>query len=68
VVFNPAVPRNPGIVFIDLAVALFPVIELAFGDFEPLNQEFRRDFGEALKTGEEIDNLVADIVGSPGFS
>jgi len=64
-VFQPEVAGNPAVVFVDFAVALPPVVELAGGQAQPENQRPRRDLGRVAPAAHEVDHLVARIVGYP---
>src|SRR5262249_18273154 len=64
--FEPVVTWHPGVVFVDFAIAFFPVVELAFGDVDPRNEAFGRDLGFVGPGLNEVDDLVASVVGSPG--
>ena len=64
--FEPVVAWDPGVVFVDFAIAFFPVVELAFGDVNPGDEAFGRDLGFVRPGLDEVDDLVAGVVGSPG--
>src|SRR5947207_6293108 len=63
--FQPEVARDPAVVFVHLAVARSPVVELAGGQAQPENERPRRDLGRAAPAAYEVDHLVARIVGHP---
>jgi hypothetical protein len=65
IVGEPVVAWDPGVVFIDLAEAFFPVVELAGTDADPRQEATDRDFGLVAPAADEIDELIADIVGDP---
>jgi hypothetical protein len=65
VVGEPVVARDPGVVFVDFAETFFPVVELAGADAEPRQEATDRDFGLVAPASDEIDDLIADIVGDP---
>ena len=64
-VLQPVVAWNPAVVFVGLAVAAFPVEELAARQAGPAHQARSRDFGLFRPTAHEIDHLVAQIVRHP---
>lgn len=64
--FEPVIARDPGVVFVDFAIALLPVVELALGDVDPGDEAFDRDLGFVGPGLNEVDDLVAGVVGSPG--
>ena len=63
--FEPVVAWHPGVVFVDFAIALLPVVEFAFGDVDPGDEAFGRDLGFVGPGLDEVDDLVAGVVGSP---
>ena len=65
VVGEPVVAWHQGVVFVDLAEALFPVVELAGADADPGEEATNRDFGLVAPGADEIDEGVAGIVGDP---
>jgi hypothetical protein len=52
-------------VFVDLAEAFLPVMELAMGQADPGEEATRRDAGLVAPSVDEIDDGVAGIVGNP---
>jgi len=54
-------------VFIDFAEALYPVLEFAAGDADPGDKVGDGDVGLIGPGADEVDQLVADIVGYPTF-
>jgi hypothetical protein len=52
-------------VFVDLAEAVFPVVELAGGQADPGQKAASRDAGLAAPVADEIDDGVAGVVGNP---
>jgi hypothetical protein len=56
---------HPGVVFIDLAEALLPVVELAGADADPGQEATDGDVGLVAPGADEIDDGVAGIVGDP---
>jgi hypothetical protein len=65
VVFEPVVARDPGIVFVDLAVAVLPGVPLGGGDAEPQEEASDGDASLVAPAIDKIDNLVAGVVGNP---
>ena len=65
VVGEPVVAWHPGVVLVDLAEALFPVVELAGADADPGQEATGRDVGLVAPGADEIDDLVAGVVGDP---
>jgi hypothetical protein len=64
-VFKPMVTRNPGIVFVGLAVALLPGVPLGGGQTQPQQEAGDRNAGLIGPSVDEIDDLVADVRGNP---
>ena len=62
---EPVIARHPGVVLIDLAEAVDPVVVLAAGDAEPGHEARDRDVGLLRPGADEIDELVARVVGDP---
>jgi hypothetical protein len=55
-------------VLVDFAETLLPVVELALADAEPGQKACGRDVGFVPPGANEIDDLVAGIMGNPaGF-
>jgi hypothetical protein len=52
-------------VFVDFAEAANPVLVLAAGDADPGREARDRDVGFIAPGADEIDDLVARIVGDP---
>jgi hypothetical protein len=65
VVGEPVIARDPGVVLVDLAEALLPVVELAGADADPGEEATDGDVGLVAPATDEIDELVAGIVGDP---
>jgi len=59
------IARHQGVVFVDLAEAVFPVVELAGGQADPGQKAASRDAGLAAPVADEIDDGVAGVVGNP---
>jgi hypothetical protein len=51
--------------FIDFAEACFPVVKLAGADADPGEEVGRGDVGFVAPVADEIDDLIADVVGDP---
>src|SRR5690606_20460583 len=64
-VLQPPVARRLAVVLVDLAVAIFPLVELAGGELQPAEQTFGRKFGACLPVLHVVDHLVARVVGNP---
>ena len=56
---------HPGVVLVDLAEALLPIVELAGADAQPGEEATSRDVGLVAPGADEIDELVAAVVGDP---
>lgn len=65
-VFEPPVAGDPAVVFVDLAVAFLPVIELARADSQPGDEAVSGDLGPFRPVADVVDDLVARVVGNPG--
>jgi hypothetical protein len=52
-------------VFVDLAEAFLPVVELALGQADPVEEATSRQAGLVAPVTDEIDDGVACIVGNP---
>ena len=52
---------------VDLAEAVDPVVVLAAGDAEPGDEARDRDVGLVRPGADEIDELVARVVGDPAL-
>jgi hypothetical protein len=65
IVGEPVIARDPGIVLVDFAEALFPVVELAGADADPGDEATEGDVGLVAPGADEIDDGVAGIVGDP---
>jgi hypothetical protein len=59
------VTRELGVVLIDPAVSLPPLVELARSEFEPGEQLLRREFRTLAPAIDVIDDFVPGIVGNP---
>ena len=65
VVGKPVVARHPGVVLVDLAEALLPVVELAGADADPGKEATDGDLRLVAPFADEIDDGVTGIVGNP---
>jgi hypothetical protein len=63
--FKPVVARDPGVVLVGLAVAALPGVPLGGGQAEPEQEAGDGDTGFAGPAVDEIDDLVAGVVGNP---
>jgi hypothetical protein len=63
--FEPVVARDPGVVLIDLAIAILPGMPLGRGDANPEEEAGDSDAGFAGPAVDEIDDLVAGVMGNP---
>ena len=62
---EPVVARHQGVVLVDFAEAVFPVVELAGSDAEPGGEATSRDVGLVAPVADEINDGVAGVVGNP---
>src|SRR5262245_26650719 len=62
---QPVVPRDPGVVLVDLAVAVFPGVPLGGGDAEPEQEAANGDAGLVGPPVDEVHDGVAGVVGNP---
>jgi len=62
---EPVVAWHPGIVLVDFAVALLPIVELAGTQFDPAEEAADGDLGLVAPGADEVHKLIADIVGNP---
>lgn len=65
IVGEPVIARNPGVVLVDMAEALNPVVELAGTDADPRQEATSRDGGLVAPSTDEIDDGVAGVVRHP---
>ena len=63
--FKPVVTWDPGVVFIGLAVAVLPGVPLGGSQANPEKEAGDGDAGLAGPAVDEIDNLIAGVVGNP---
>jgi hypothetical protein len=59
------VARHPGVVLVDLAEAVFPIVELAGADADPRQEATDGDVGLVAPGADEIDEDIARVVGDP---
>jgi hypothetical protein len=64
-VFQPVIAGNPSIVLVGLAVAVLPGMPLGGGQPQPQQEAGDGNAGFVGPAVDEIDNLVADVVGNP---
>ncbi|HEV3446179.1 MAG TPA: hypothetical protein VG099_16170 [Gemmataceae bacterium] len=62
---KPVIARNPGVVLVDLAEAPDPIVVLAGADADPGQKVRRGNVALVAPGADEIDDLVAGIVGDP---
>jgi hypothetical protein len=59
------IARHPGVVFVDSAETELPIMELAAADADPGQQATSGNFGLVAPAADEINDLIASIVGNP---
>jgi len=52
-------------VLVDFAVAFLPVLELAGAQLDPVEEAAVGDLGLVAPATDEVDEVVADVVGNP---
>ena len=62
---KPVVAWHPGIVLVDFAIAFSPVVELAGAQRDPVEETAGRDLGLVAPGADEVDELIANVVGNP---
>jgi len=62
---DPVVAGDHGIVFVELAIAVLPAVELARTKRQPTQQERDGQAGDRRVMAQEVDHRVALIVGNP---
>jgi hypothetical protein len=62
---EPVVARDPGVMLVGLAVAALPGVPLGGGQAEPEQEASDGDAGLTGPAVDEIDDLVAGVVGNP---
>jgi hypothetical protein len=65
VVGKPMIARHPSVVLVDLAEAVFPVVEFAGADADPRKEATDGNIRLVAPVPDEIDELVAGVVGNP---
>jgi hypothetical protein len=65
VVGEPVVARHPGVVLVDLAEAMLPVVEFARADAEPGKEATDGDVRLVAPVADEIDEGIAGVVRDP---
>ena len=63
--FEPVVARDPGIVLVGLTVAVLPGVPLGGGQAEPQQEAGDGDAGLVGPAVDEVNDLVAAIMGNP---
>ena len=66
IVGEPVVAWDPGIVFVNAAVSVPPVVKLAASDAEPDDEAGLGDLGLVSPGADEVDDGIAGVVGNPG--
>jgi hypothetical protein len=64
-VLQPVVARDPGVVLVGLAVAVLPGVPLGGGQAEPQQEAGDGNLGLVGPALDEIDDVVAGVVGNP---
>ena len=62
---EPVIARDPSVMFVDLAKTLDPIVVLAGADADPGQKVRRGDIALVGPGADEIDDLVAGVVGDP---
>ena len=62
---QPKVPGNPTVMLVGLAVTLPPIVKLAGGHVEPLDEPAGADFAGLRPAPDEIHDLVPRVVRHP---
>lgn len=65
IVGEPMIARHPGVVLIDFAETLFPIVEFAGADADPGHEALDGNLALCGPDVHEIDDLIAGIVGNP---
>jgi hypothetical protein len=65
IVTEPVVAGHPGVVLVDFAEAVFPVMELAGADADPTEEATGGDVRFVAPGADKIDEGVTSIVGDP---
>jgi hypothetical protein len=64
-VLQPRVAWDLGIMLVDLAVAMFPVVKLASTQLEPAQDPSYRLFGAVRSVIHIVEDFVPSVVGNP---
>jgi len=64
--FQPMIAGHQAIVFVCLAVTLFPSVKFTQADADPLHQSLGRQFGASFPVLDVINDFVPGIMGNPG--
>jgi hypothetical protein len=64
-ILEPVVARNPAVVFVNLAIARLPVVELARRNAQPGDESLRGDASSITPVTDVIDDSVTNVVGNP---
>jgi hypothetical protein len=59
------IARHPGVVFVDLAEAVLPVVELAGANADPGEEATDANLRLVAPAPDEIDDGVTGVVGNP---
>src|SRR5712691_10726943 len=62
---QPEIAENPTVVLVDATVTLPPVVELAGGHAQPMNESSDADLGLLRPAPDEIHNLVPHVMRYP---
>ena len=65
IVVEPVIAWDPGVVFVDFAETLLPVVELAGTDADPAEEARRGDVALLGPGADEIDEAITDVMGDP---
>jgi hypothetical protein len=64
-VFEPMVPGDPTVVFVDLSITLLPTVKSAFWHAHPTEDALSGNLGSILPEMNIIDDAIAYVVGNP---
>src|ERR1035441_8190531 len=64
---QPEISGHPTVVLIRPTIALSPVVELARGDAQPMNESSGTDLGLLRPAPDEIHHLIPHIMRHPGL-
>jgi hypothetical protein len=64
-VFEPVVAGDPGVVLVGLAVAVLPGMPLGGGQADPQKEGEDGEAGFAGPAVDEVNDLIAGVVGNP---